>query len=124
MSLKLRTDFITNSSSSQYIVTNRTGSTKNMLDVLRDCAEGEWYLVNWPYYNRGSDYTKGTEDGRLDPKPFASQQEFDEAVARLESFPPGVPVTISIAWGDGEPIYIHDGYLQSSRRFHIKDLGM
>jgi len=95
-----------------------------MFDLLRECAQGEWYLVSWPNYNRGSDYTQGTEDGGGDPKPFTSKKEFDDAVARLESFPPGVPVTISIAWGDGGPIYIPDGYLRSSRSFHVKDIGM
>ena len=122
--MKVRLGFITNSSSSAYLVTNISGSTKNALDLLRECASDEWYLETWPNYNRGSDYTKGDPEDDLDPKPFASEQEFLDEVAACWTFPPGEAVEIMIAWGEGGPIYMPEGGLRSSRSFYIEDQGM
>ena len=122
--MRIRIGFVTNSSSSSYIVTNITNTTKNALDLLREAADSEWYLENWPHYNKGSDYTKGDPDGG-DPKYFASEQEFLEEVASLWTFPPRVPVEIDIAWGDGGPIYMPEGgLLSATRSFRIKHIPM
>ncbi|MGY5858710.1 MAG: hypothetical protein RTU63_05020 [Candidatus Thorarchaeota archaeon] len=122
--MKKRLDFVTNSSSSCYLVRNTSSTTKNALDLLRECATSEWYFVSWPNYNRGSDYTQGDPDDDLEPKSFPSEKAFLEEVASAWTFPPGESIEILIAWGEGGPIYMPEGGLRPSYNFDIEDLGM
>lgn len=118
--MKIRRGYVTNSSSTSYIIRNISDSTKTMLDLLREATDGDWYLVG-DGLTYGMDYTKGYDENEVEPEPFISEQEFLEAVAGCETFPPGVDVKIEIAWGDGGPIFMPDSGLSScTKSFSIE----
>jgi len=106
--MKFREGFITNSSSSIYLVQNITEQKKNMLDLLREAAKGEWFLVQDSYYNKGSNYRAGDPEMGL-PQFFPSKEEFLQCVKDVQEFEPDNPVEVEIVWGDGEPILCSDG---------------
>jgi len=116
--MKLRTDFVTNSSSAGFVVRNNTNQTKTMWDLLEECAAGPWELVDWPHYDPGEWDGMNPRGPPKDPKLF---QEFKEAVARLETFPPHSEVTVTLAWGDGGPIFCPQGLTWGGRSFSILD---
>jgi hypothetical protein len=122
--MKLRTDFVTNSSSAAFLVRNNTSKTKTMWDLLQEAAAGPWEYVDWPHYDPegwSDDATKLQPPPR-DPKLF---QQFQEAVAKTETFPPNTDVEVMIAWGEGGPIFCPNGLRSGrTRSFTIKDLGM
>lgn len=105
MYVKMRIGFVTNSSSSFYRVKNTSYEVKTMLDLLNEAAMGEWHLMK-----------------QIDFE-FPSPKEIEEAVEKLETFFPGSERTISIAWGEGEPIYCPAGLdWGSTDSFHIQIL--
>jgi len=114
--MKIRSGFITNSSSTIYIVENKTDVTKTMWDLLQEAAEGGWELVSWPHY---SDAEFDGETPRPLPKNPQLLQKFREAVARTATFPPHRQVEVWLAWGDGEPIFCPLGLKSYARSFKI-----
>jgi len=116
--LKLRSDFITNSSSAAYVVKNITNTTKTMWDLLTEATDGSWELVDWPHYK---DRVGNEPETRPQPKSPSRLLKFREQVAELESFPPHTEVTVIIAWGDGDPIYCPTGLGWRSQSFLILD---
>lgn len=121
--MKLRHGFVTNSSSSFYMVHNTTDRTKTMLDLLAEAAAGDWYLVEGRKYTKGSNHRESLEGH--EPNDYESRQEFLEAVRSLEIFPPHTIHSIAIAWGDGGPIHSKKGlYSRKTESFEIEYIPM
>ncbi len=118
--MKIRSGFITNSSSAQYIIRNITSQTKTMLDLLEEASDGNWELVVWNY-----DTEYSSSSTRKPPKGNPKlEQQFREEVAKTETFPPHSQTEISIAWGDGGPIYSPEGFSRNrTRSFIIRCIG-
>ena len=57
--MKIRSEFITNSSSSFYLVKNTSDSTKTLLDFMRDADHDDWWLVGGVHMTKGSNYKEG-----------------------------------------------------------------
>ena len=111
--MKIKLDFVTNSSSAAFLVRNKSDTMKTMLDLLQEAAAGQWEIA---YTGIGP---HNWQEG------FDSEQKFREEVAKIESFPPKSEVTVVIAWGEGGPIYCPNGLLCGrTRNFEIRDLGM
>ena len=117
--MKERLDFITNSSSAMYIVTNTTDKTKTLLDLMDEAMDGDWMLIGWEY----PDYDQW--DGMTPLKPPTDPKElqkFREAVAREQTFPPHSTQQVNIAWGDGGPIFSVSGLSSHTKSFRIVDV--
>ena len=123
--MKIRVDFVTNSSSDHYIVKNISETTKTMLDLLREAAtddDGRWeakpecYLYNWEKYHDGEsiyEYPWNRE------APHADDPEFLEDVAAVMEFPPKQEVEVILQW------VFEQGYLrlrEKTENFEIKSL--
>ena len=119
MIVKIRSDFVTNSSSAHYIVKNLTDQTKTLLDLLEEAASGPWMYIEWDY----PDYDEWNGMDPLSPPTDPVQlQRFREAVAQEKSFPPYMEVHVSIAWGEGGPIFSPSGLRGRTRSFDVRDV--
>jgi hypothetical protein len=117
--MKIRIGFVTNSSSAMYIVKNKTGQTKTLLDLIDEAACGPWMLIGWPY----SDYDNWNG---MDPLPLPEDpkllQDLRESVALTQTFPQYSVARVEIAWGEGGPIFSPYGLRSGTRSFSIIDV--
>jgi len=121
MTMKTRTDFVTNSSSAHYIVKNVTDSTKTLLDLLEEAALGPWMSLYWS----GWIYDPHRDENEVRPPPEDPKQlqDYREHVSQLETFHPNMEVRVDIAWGEGEPIYSPSGLRTGrTKSFYIIDV--
>lgn len=71
-----------------------------MLDLLEEAANGEWEIA----YEHGAREELGL-------------QRFNERVEKIQSFPPYSINVITIAWGDGGPIFCPGGLHSETKSF-------
>ena len=135
--MKLRTGFVTNSSSTSYLIRNLTNSMKTMLDLLKECVPDphEWYLISWRYSDiehdeegniiSGRQYINGVKDDGQEIPPIV-RQLYLQAVEEIRSFPPFVDIEEDFSWhmDDGYgSIRLAYGIYCSSKNFEVTDLG-
>jgi len=125
--MKIRPDFVTNSSTSHHIVRNVTNSLKTMLDLVKEAASNErWFNANWWHEDQdveisGNEYLAGqTFEGKSIPPKEC--QKYLELVERLELFPPHTDIYVDVSWGFDPTygdIYIVNGVFASNTKSFI-----
>ena len=113
-SVKVRADFVTNSSSSHWLVKNISGTTKTMLDLLEEAADNNWEFMYWEYDEPYEGVPRGFPKGN--PK---RMQEFREKVAMTQTFLPHIEVEVVLECGNGgtgAAIYSIEGLIDGTTR--------
>ena len=106
--MKIRVDFVTNSSSAQYIIRNTSDSTKTMLDLLRETTGNRWRSDEFLY-----GITTETED----------EQMLLEAVAKYYTFEPHSEESMRFTYtGEGGHLCPSPG-TGKSKSFEVIGLG-
>ena len=118
--MKYRADFVTNSSSSHWVVKNISSSTKTLWDLLEEAADGPWEFMWWEYDEPYEGRMRSPPD---DP---VRLQKFKEGVANAETFPPFTDVKVSLEVGNGgsgADIYLLEGFTTGkTKSFEIRYL--